>query len=322
VPPKDNKNPATRPDSAEGHTRDKPIRLRKNHALKICADKMRRHKVRRMRVIATEACRRASNGEEFINRVKQETGLRLSVIRPEEEARLAVAGCAPLLDPECESILVFDIGGGSTELILVDLHGTPPHLRQKLLMALAPNSGEPERARAAAAHIADWISLPVGVVTLAEKYAMVHDEIERFQLMAGEVASLIAPFAVNACEATPERLSKMQLLGTSGTITTLAGVHLELEQYNRAKVDGLWVDISAIDRVIDKLLCLNPYERAAMPCIGEDRAELVMSGAAILRAILRAWPAPKLRVADRGLREGMLYGLMNSEGHQKQKNKR
>ena len=94
-------------------------------ALKICQRKLHRHNVKRMRLVATEACRRATNAGEFIKVVERETGLRLEIIEPEEEARLAVAGCAPLIDPEAEHLLVFDIGGGSTELIWVDMSGTP-----------------------------------------------------------------------------------------------------------------------------------------------------------------------------------------------------
>ncbi|MEO1331418.1 MAG: Ppx/GppA phosphatase family protein [Pseudomonadota bacterium] len=279
-------------------------------ALSICADRLKRHRVHRFRAIATEACRRAANQRAFLDRVRAETGLSLDVIRTEEEARLAVAGCAPLVDPSAEQLLVFDIGGGSTELIWIDLSRTSSAKRKALLMALAHGASRSDRARAAAQHITDWVSLPVGVVTLMEKYDYIIDDGEKFEAMYAHVSELIAPFAVGGCAPTRELLSKLQMLGTSGTITTLAGVHLELERYSRRAVDGLWISTQAVDKVIESLVEMNAYERAAIPCVGEDRCTNLMSGAAILRAILRIWPTRRLRVADRGLREGMLYGLI------------
>ncbi|MEO1504661.1 MAG: Ppx/GppA phosphatase family protein [Pseudomonadota bacterium] len=288
-------------------------------ALSVCADRLRKHRVQRFRAIATEACRRAENHREFLDRVRDETGLYLDIIQPEEEARLAVAGCAPLFDTRAEHLLVFDIGGGSTELIWVDLAKTTPQRRKSLLMALAHGASRSDRARAAAQHIADWVSLPVGVVTLQEKYNHIADDTEKFEAMQKHVADLIVPFAKNHCEPTAERLSRMQLLGTSGTITTLAGVHLDLERYSRRAVDGLWIASSAVDRVIERLVGMNGEQRAAIPCIGEDRSTNLMSGAAILRAILRAWPTERVRVADRGLREGMLYGLIQDAAERRQR---
>ena len=279
-------------------------------ALSICAERLSRHRVQQFRAIATEACRRADNQRLFIDRVRAETGLHLDVIAAEEEARLAVAGCAPLVEPTAEQLLVFDIGGGSTELIWVDLSKTTSAKRKALLMALAHGASRSDRARAAAQHITDWVSLPVGVVTLGEKFDRIIDDGEKFRTMYNHTVELIEPFAVNGCAPTRERLAKMQMLGTSGTITTLAGVHLELERYSRRAVDGLWVPTAAVDRVIERLCEMNAYERASIPCVGEDRATNLMSGAAILRAILHAWPTRRLRVADRGLREGLLYGLL------------
>ena len=287
-------------------------------ALAVCAERIQKHRVVRFRAIATEACRRADNQRAFLDRVRNETGLYLDVIAAEEEARLAVAGCAPLFDANLEQLLVFDIGGGSTELIWVDLAKTSAAKRQSLLMALAHGASRSDRARAAAQHITEWISLPVGVVTLQEKFDRIIDDGEKFDAMYAHARELLAPFvdkshgnpATQTYASPQERLAKLQVLGTSGTITTLAGVHLDLERYSRRAVDGLWVASSAVDRVIQRLLEMNAYERAAIPCVGEDRATNLMSGAAILRAILRAWPTRRLRVADRGLREGLLYGLI------------
>ena len=285
-------------------------------ALHVCADKMGRRQVTRARAIATEACRRAENGDEFVARVRRETGLTLDVIGAGEEARLAVAGCAPLFDSRRECLLVFDIGGGSTELVWIDLHDMPRGRRRDILLGVHSEGVDPatlELDIQTLARNAHWTSLPVGVVTLAERFKTVADERERFDAMRDFTKSLIAPFAAAGAGATEDRLMRMQLLGTSGTITTLAGVYLDLPRYNRSMVDGLWLERMALSSLIDNLLSMTHAERSLIPCIGDDRSELVISGASILSAILHYWPTEKLRVADRGLREGLLYGLMNRE---------
>lgn len=287
-------------------------------ALKVCAKKMRRHRGVRARVIATEACRRARNGREFVERVRKETGLRIDIISTEDEARLAVAGCAPLTDPEAEHLLVFDIGGGSTELIWVDLSTVPSSRRRSLVKALAPpGRGRPKdfaRSRAAEAHIADWVSVPLGVATLYDQFNGFGDEFARFEKMRKAFTEKLANFSTNGFVATPDRVAKLQLLGTSGTVTTLAGVHLGLPRYDRSQVDGIWMRSNALLDVTAQLLTAGFSGRAAMPCIGADRADFVMSGAAILNAIMMTWPSHRVRVADRGLREGLLYSLMQTTG--------
>ena len=285
-------------------------------ALKICAEKMAKRNVTRARAIATEACRRASNGAEFVDRVARETGLHLDVIGAGDEARLAVAGCAPLFDTDRDCLLVFDIGGGSTEIVWIDLAHTPKERRRDILLGVAPKNVDEAKIDEEIRILADgarWTSLPVGVVTLAEKYKNISNERDRFNAMRDFTNTLIAPFAADGAGATPDRLQRMQLLGTSGTITTLAGVHLNLPRYNRTKVDGLWLDRTDLTGVIQRLIGMDRMERATIPCIGDDRAELVISGSSILSAIVDHWPTEKLRVADRGLREGLLYGLMNRD---------
>jgi len=285
-------------------------------ALKICADKMAKRRVTRARAIATEACRRAINGAEFVERVYNETGLSLDVIGAGDEARLAVAGCAPLFDTQRDCLLVFDIGGGSTEIVWIDLAHTPKGRRRDILLGVAPKNVDKatiDQEIRVLAESARWTSLPVGVVTLAEKYKSISNEQERFDAMRAFTNELIAPFAADGAGATPDRLQRMQLLGTSGTITTLAGVHLNLPRYNRVKVDGLWIGRTDLSGVINQLIGMDRVERATIPCIGDDRAELVISGSSILSAIMDHWPTEKLRVADRGLREGLLYGLMNQD---------
>ncbi|MEM7743665.1 MAG: Ppx/GppA phosphatase family protein [Pseudomonadota bacterium] len=288
-------------------------------ALRICAGKIRHHRVRDHRIVATEACRRAENGREFVRRVQRETGLQLDIISPEEEARLAVAGCAPLIEPIAEQLLVFDIGGGSTELIWIDMSGTPSSRRESLIRALAPLGKckeETATARAAAAHIADWISVPMGVSTLHDRFAAIADDGERFELMSHHFEERLAAFGPQA--APVEMTEALQIVGVSGTATTFGALHLGLKSYDRAKVDGLWLPTDGADAVADDLLRMSREGRACHPGIGRGRSELVISGAAILMTILRLWPVPRLRIADRGLREGILYGLIQERKDRRQ----
>jgi exopolyphosphatase/guanosine-5'-triphosphate,3'-diphosphate pyrophosphatase len=271
-------------------------------ALKICAGKLERHGVSRARMVATQACRIAGNGPEFIGRVRHTTGLDLEILTPETEARLAVSGCATLVDTTADYILVFDIGGGSSEIIWLDL--TRPGARR---------GGIQGRIQTDAA-IAAWTSLPVGVVTLAERFDGRNVTNESFEAMVASVQAMLAPF--EAAHGFRQRLAhhSVHLLGTSGTVTTIAGIQLGLARYDRNQVDGIWLHVPDIDRITQRLLGKSYEQRIAEPCIGRERADLVLAGCAILEAILRFWPAERLRVADRGLREGILTTLMMEDG--------
>lgn len=270
-------------------------------ALSICADKMKRRGVNRARTIATAACRTATNGRDFIARVKRETGLSLEIVSTEDEARLAVAGCAPLLDADCASALVFDIGGGSTELIWVRLE-----------------SNGKGKCRPV---IGDWISLPCGVVTPAERHGGVDVPPVVYERMVREVADHLAPFLGRLREER-DHARPFHLLGTSGTVTTIAGVHLGLERYDRSRVDGIWISPAEVHRVTRSLLGMDYRQRAAHPCVGQERADLVLAGCAIFEAIADAWPAERLRVADRGLREGILMSLMDADVNSRRRRRR
>jgi exopolyphosphatase/guanosine-5'-triphosphate,3'-diphosphate pyrophosphatase len=257
-------------------------------ALLVCADKLRRRHVTLVRSVATEACRRAENGRDFIDRVRRETGIMLDIIPPEEEARLAVLGCHALLEDGDGPALVFDIGGGSTELVLIDT-ATP------LPRTIA------------------WHSAPWGVVSLTETEPTDHQgEPERqaaYERMRDRVAQSFRAFAARL----PREAASLRLLGTSGTVTTLASVHLGLAAYDRRAVDGLVVPATAMREISTKLSGLSLVDRAKLPCIGQERADLVVAGCAILEAILDIWPATRLTVADRGIREGILRSLMTRE---------
>lgn len=270
-------------------------------ALKVSAEKIRRRRAVRVKAIATQACRMAENGPEFVERVAAETGLRLQVITPREEAQLSVAGCVSLLDRAADAALVVDVGGGSTELSWVDLKGQGLDAR--------PREFAPWRLP-----IKAWLSIPVGVVTLAEQFPEGgEDQDGWFRAMVDSVKAQIEPFQ----HAEPLRPifgeGRAHLVGTSGAITSLAGLHLGLERYDRNRVDGLWMTRDECEAAAYRLLALTPTQRADQPCIGPDRADLVLAGAAILQAVQELWPCARVRVADRGLREGLLMSLMSDQ---------
>ncbi len=280
-------------------------------ALKICQKKLARHGVKRMRLVATEACRRATNAEEFIGLVERDTKLALEIIEPEEEARLAVVSCAPLVSTKTEQLLVVDIGGGSTELVWIDLSRVPRIDRPRAIMRL--HSGfEAGVSDIPAAKVVDWISVPLGVATLKDQFDDVQDDPARFALMSWFFEENLAEFSPYN---EPNQVREgFQIVGTSGTVTTVAASHLGLKRYDRNKVDGLRMTSDQIDRVIQTYLALGPTGRRDDPRIGRDRHSLIMSGAAILQALLRVWPTDRLSVADRGLREGLLYAQMSADG--------
>jgi exopolyphosphatase/guanosine-5'-triphosphate,3'-diphosphate pyrophosphatase len=258
-------------------------------ALSICSDKIRYRRARRLRLIATEACRAADNADSFRARVASETGIKLEVIDRETEATLAVIGCSPLLDPRGRGAILFDIGGGSTELVRIERDPAEHN---------------------AAPRIKAWMSIPLGVVTIAENFGGRDVTPESYARMVAEVAQHVAPFAAEH----GKDLQDMHMLGTSGTVTTLAGVFLNLPRYDRRRIDGIWMNNSDVTAVIQRLLGMSYQERANNNCISIERADLVLAGCAILDAIRNAFPLPRLRVADRGLREGMLVEMMREDG--------
>lgn len=279
-------------------------------ALRICRRKLDDHRVGHMRLVATEACRRARNAGEFIRKVQRETGLRLEIIPAEEEARLAVISCAPLVVPQTEQLLVIDIGGGSTELVWLDLSDIAPEARRAAMMSmrlrLSAGTRIPGHPR-----VVDWISVPLGVATLREQFSDVDDDAARFALMSWHFEEQLQTFSPYE---NPAPRKGFQIIGTSGTVTTVAASFLGLRRYDRTKVDGLTMTSAQIDRVIKDYLVLGPEGRRRDPRIGRERHGLIMSGAAILQALMRVWPTDVMSVADRGLREGMLFAQMSRDG--------
>lgn len=256
-------------------------------ALRICASKVRRASAIRVRNVATEACRKAENCDLFMDRVQNETGLDFEIITAAEEARLALSGCVPLFDPAVSGSMVFDIGGGSTEVIWQPEQGKPIHV----------------------------LSLPLGVVNLSERYGGDRIDNADYMRMVDETSRLLAGFEKDQQILPRISAGQVQMVGSSGTVTTLASVHLGLRKYVRSRVDGTTMRFDDLLRISRMLADMTRQERAAITCIGPDRADLVVGGVAILEAIIRTWPVGRMRVADRGLREGILLGLMAQDGH-------
>lgn len=270
-------------------------------ALRICGDKIRRRQCAKVDAVATQACRIAANGEEFVARVLAEAGVALRIITPGEEAQLSVAGCVNLLDREADAALVVDVGGGSTELSWVDMAGDGLDMDARRFTA----DRLPIRA---------WLSIPVGVVTLAERFPEAATASPAwFRTMVEAVKEPLAAFAGADALKPVFAEGRAHMVGTSGAITSLAGLHLGLDRYDRNAVDGLWMSEPECRAVADRLLSLDVQGRAAEPCIGADRADLVLAGAAVLQAVQELWPCHRVRVADRGLREGLLLALMAQE---------
>lgn len=255
-------------------------------ALKRCVDKMQRRGVTHARNVATEACRRAANCDHFLDRVRAEAGLELEIISADEEARLALAGCSALLEEDRPRALVFDIGGGSTELLWVRLN----------------ESGIDQ--------VEGFATLPLGVVTVSEDCGGGDLTRRLYEAVTEHVVNLLAPF--ESAHRIGEAIARgeVQMLGTSGTVTTLGGIALDLPRYNRFRVDGLRLDFDSIFTISHRLSLMSHAARAAIPCIGRQRADLVLAGCAILEAICTVWPVGSLRIADRGVREGLLLELM------------
>lgn len=257
-------------------------------AIMVCAEKIRRRAVTSGRYVATEACRRAKNGEAFLASIEKETGLTLETIPSREEAELTLAGCLPLLDPDIPYALTFDVGGGSAEILWVRLH----------------QNKSPD--------VVGLISLPCGVVTMTERYGQPEITAEGYRTMVSDIEEMLRPFdRQHGISAAIDR-GEVQMLGTAGTVTTIAGVHMGLQRYNRAVVDGTWLDFEALSAISRMLVTSNFAERAAHACIGNGRAELVVAGCGVLEAVCSIWRAGRLRVADRGVREGILLDLSSA----------
>lgn len=260
-------------------------------ALSQCAKRLNARSVKRARAVATQACRQASNAELFLNRVSAEVGLNMDVICPVEEAKLTVAGCGELLCSEHDRALVFDIGGGSTEIMWVE----------------TPADGKPM--------MLDTISLPFGVVSLRDENGAEAVPSMVYNALIDRIDGLLQPFDQRNGISQAISNNRVRMIGTSGTVTTLGAMYLNLPRYNRSRVDGLELDFEDMRGIASNLIDMSCEERIAHPCLGHGRGDLMLMGLVVLRAICDRWPVGKLRVADRGIREGVLFDLMAMDGH-------
>lgn len=254
-------------------------------ALSACQKKLEKYPDAKKRFVATEACRRASNGPAFIERVRSELGMHIHIISGEEEARLAFLGCSSLLKKKKPDALVFDIGGGSTELMWVKVDPDGSH------------------------RIRDWLSVGFGVMNLADAYGGAAFSDMAYDDMTSLISEKINAFIERNRIKDAVGADSLQMLSTSGTVTTLAAIAQGLPRYDRSKIDGLTIDVEDLRRTVVMLQKMRPSERFNHPCIGPDRADFILSGCAIFDALTRPWPQMQMRVADRGVREGIILSL-------------
>jgi exopolyphosphatase/guanosine-5'-triphosphate,3'-diphosphate pyrophosphatase len=261
-------------------------------ALATCKQKLNRYGIAKYRFVATEACRRATNAEQFLARVRDDLGLTIDIISNEEEARLAFLGCSSLLLKDTSYALAFDIGGGSTEFMWVKIDPEQPLTSHKRHL------------------IQDWVSLPYGVMNMSEQFGGPAFTEMYFEEIVAKISSLLSPMEQANSIANRMWKENVQMLSTSGTVTTLAAIHLDLPHYDRSKIDGIKLSISDIRGATQALMRMSPSQRAAHPCIGSSRTDFILSGCAIFEAIARTFPIDKITIADRGVREGIIVSLM------------
>ena len=269
-------------------------------------EKLKHHRVGKVRCIATAACRRAANGAEFIAKVRNETGLGFKIIGAREEAQLAAIGCHDLYEEESDLVMVLDIGGGSTEIAFIELG----KLQSRSIANLAKHL--PVEA---------WNSFPIGVVTLTESFTGL-SEADHYSAMLGRARELLSGWPCGADYLDAMSSKRAYIVGTSGTVTCLAGIHLGLERYRRDRVDGIWMSTSEVKSIIEHVGSVGREGRLALPTVGEERADLMMAGCAILEATFETWPTERLRVADRGLREGLLLSMMHGPPTKRRRKRR
>lgn len=256
--------------------------------LKICADKFSRYNLDGQRCVATEACRRAENREELVRRAKDEAGINLEIISTEEEAELAFTSCLNLVDPDAQNVLLTDIGGGSTEIIWAELQEGKPIIKKSF-------------------------SAKIGVMSLSDLLDNQFFRYGTYQEIVAYTTKVFSPIKESLYEET-SKSKKTQYICTSGTITALAALHLDLQRYNRSLIDGISISRQEIEQVKRKLLHMNQAERENLPCVGRERGDLMIPGCAILEAIYSCWNIDKFVVADRGVRDGVIASLARKYG--------
>ena len=262
-------------------------------ALKVCRGVINEYApIADSRFVATAACRRAKNCAQFVEMVKKEAGINLEIISSKEESRLAVVGCVPLLNRNIKRMLVFDIGGGSTEISLARITDTGKTF------------------------IEGFVSLPYGVVTISEAFPKQEMTQLAYNTIIERTQSMLKEFDEKFGIYAGIQNQEIQIIGTSGTVTVLGAVHLNLSRYNRSAVDGLSISGPDIKKVINKIKNIGDEGRRKHPCIGPLKSDLTIAGCAIIEALLTFWPVSEITVADRGIREGMLLDMIHNRRQQ------
>lgn len=266
-------------------------------SLAICIQKINKHNVKLLRCVTTEACRQALNAADFIEEVKEKVGIKLEIINPSEEAYLAITGCSSLLSNQASYALAFDIGGGSTELLWMKVYSAPESDKQ-----IYHNI-----------EVIDCISLPFGVVTLSEGYGAHASHPKAYEDTRERILQKLAVFCEKNSILNYVKQNQVQMIGTSGTVTTLAAIFLELTKYERKLIDGFMIETQALIGICRDILAMEEKDRLNHPCIGVERASFIVMGAAILEGIISMWPITSTVIADRGVREGILIDLLHKD---------
>lgn len=252
--------------------------------LKQCAKRLSHYPNVVFSGVTTDAVRRAENAQSFLRRVARETGLKLEMIDEKEEAYYEVLGCARVLDMRKKRHIIFDIGGGSSEIILCSLD-------------------QEKRVR-----IDEMLSLPYGVVNLYESVDKL--TFTSYTSIVEEVQNLCRRFLVaHLGDLASQDVSAFQVIGTSGTTTTVAAMHHNLKMYDRERVDGTSLCFEDVQKVIHYVQSLSPAERRSNAFCGHVEDDLVLTGFAILEGILRAVPCMYFTVTDAGVRDGLIRTL-------------
>jgi exopolyphosphatase/guanosine-5'-triphosphate,3'-diphosphate pyrophosphatase len=259
-------------------------------ALKVCRGVIDEYMpITASRFVATAACRRAKNVAQFVEMVKRDAGIELEVISSKEEARLSVVGCLPLLNRNIKRVLVFDIGGGSSQISL----------------ARVTDGGK--------TFIEGFVSLPYGVVTVSEAFAGHEMSKLEYSTVLERTQSILAEFEEKYHIREAIANQEIQVIGTSGTVTVIGAVHLRLPRYNRSAVDGIAISAPDIEATISRIKKMGTEGRCKHPCIGQSKSDLTVAGCAIIEGLTTFWPISEITVADRGIREGILLDLMHQQ---------
>ena len=238
---------------------------------KIISQKLKYYNVLSYRCVATEACRQSINSDELVKRIHERTNIEIEIIPSKEEARLCLKSCLNHNVNLNDFNLVFDIGGGSTEIIIFD--------------SIYSNKDF------------DFLSIPIGVINFSEKVSLFKTE-----KVLGQLEKQMMFFS----KKKKIHNEPISIIGSCGTVTTLCAIHLKLNYYQKSLVDNTLLEIEDLKQTCNFVKRLSSEEKEKHPCIGPQRINLLDNGILILEKILESWPVKRILVSDRGLREGII----------------